>query len=315
MSLQRMLGIDIGGTKIALALVAEDGTLLRQERYASQMAPGEDFVQKLCTQVDHLLAGEIPGGIGIGIKGLVAVDHRTIIHSSVLENMMPLDLCGAMGKRYGIPCYLDNDVHAAATAELYFGHGRAIRDFTYVNLGTGLAVGVVAGGQLVCGTHNMAGEWGTSIDLRFLCGEEYQLETLVSGGGLVSEAQRLLPSYPAGMLAGRMLDGETITGKTVLDAHRTGDELAAVVVDHFLEALSRTLVNLTLLLDPAMFVLGGGTVSDGYLLPLIRRRMEQRYRILQLDQWVTPIALTALGADDVGVLGAASICLNAMDMK
>lgn len=304
-----ILGIDIGGTKVALARVSEDGQLLSQTRFPFHSAPVKQFPQILSEHIAAFLQGATPLGIGIGLKGMIAADHRTILHSSILDGLLPFDLCAALSQSFDAPCSIDNDVHAATLAEIHFGAGRVHNDFVFINLGTGMAVGMVASGRLVRGARNLAGELGTCIDLRAVCGEEYRLETLVSGEGMALEAARLLGQHPYSLLSQRIAVGG-ITGRGVLIAHRVGDPLALEAVDNLLEALSRMLCNLTLLLDPSLFVFGGGVVSDGYLLSLLRARVEKRWLALDIGAWSANVALSALGSDAIAVLGAASVYLS-----
>lgn len=304
-----ILGIDIGGTKVALAKVSETGRLLSQKRYPLRASSVLDFPRTLCEQIEIFLGDERPLGIGVGLKGMIAADCHTILHSSILSELLPYDLCSMLSQRFGAPCCIDNDVHAATLAEIEFGCGRAQKDFVFINLGTGMAVGIVTEGRLLRGAQNLAGELGACTAIRE-DGGEYPLETLISGEGLVREAMRLQDRHPKAQLA-QSLVKESATGREVLAAHRTGDPLALEAVDHLLEALSRLLCNLTLLLDPALFVFGGGVVSDGYLLSLLRPRMAERHAAQGGRGASASIALSEIGSDEIGVLGAASVFLNA----
>ena len=307
-----ILGIDIGGTKVALAQVSASGRLLSQMRYPLRASSVTDFPQTLFEKTDAFLGQTPIEGIGVGLKGMIDADHHTILHSSILAGLLPYDLCDALSRRFGAPCYIDNDVHAATLAEMAFGHGRTYGDFVFVNLGTGMAVGIVSDGRLLRGAHNLAGELGVCSALRPMSEDAYPLEALVSGKGMATEALRLKDQFPISPLARRSAE-DGITGQDVLNAHRAGDPLALRVVENLLDALSRTLGNLTLLLDPDLFVFGGGVVSDGYLLALLNARMETYCRAQGLRAWRGNATLSAIGSDETGVLGAASVFLNARD--
>lgn len=307
-----VLGIDIGGTKVALALVTTAGVLVAKRRCPLEALRTGLFFEALFQQMDAFFMEQAGGyrlkGIGIGLKGTIAPDQATIVSSSVLHEDLPFDLHGAVTSRYGVPCRIDNDVHAATLAELCFGIRQT--DFLYMNVGTGLAVGMVSGGHLVRGAYNAAGEVGNCVFPRADAAEKhFILEHLVSGRGLHMEALRLHRAYPDTPLARRCQAGpESVTGHDVMAASQTGDRLALAVMDHFTEALCWTLINLCQLLNPSTVVIGGGVIGEGALLPTLTDRVQRLCDQYELRH-TAGIVPSILGGDDVGVLGAASLLL------
>ena len=300
------LGIDIGGTKTALALINGQGRILRQTSVATVKTSANQWTQNLCDLIDGFLLHQAVGGIGIGMKGMIAADLKTVVHSSVLDEPLSVDLCKILSERYQALCRIDNDVHAAALAEARFGIGREYPDFIYINLGTGLAVGIVNHGTLLRGVNNLAGELGITMEIRREDGEAYPLESLVSGAGLADEAVRLHTRYPASTLSGRIGPQEAVSAKDVLRAHREGDTLAAEVMKRFIDTLLRVLINVSLLLNPSAFVFGGGLISDGYILELLR----EPYEKMCLPAYRAEMTLSSLGGNEAGVIGAACLCLS-----
>ena len=299
------LGIDIGGTKTALAFITSQGSILQQTSVATVKTSAKQLIFNLCDLIDAFLLHRPISGIGIGLKGMVAADLKTVLHSSVLDGPLPADLSQALHERYQVPCRIDNDVHAAALAEARFGIGRRYPDFVYVNLGTGLAIGIVDHGKLMRGANNLAGELGITMEIREEDGKAYPLESLVSGAGLAAEAVRLHSRYPHGSVSGRIGRQEAVNAKDILLAHREGDALATPVMRHFTDALLRILINVSLLVNPSAFVFGGGLASDGYILQLLREPYEKACN----PAYRAELLLSALGGKETGVIGAACLCI------
>lgn len=304
-----ILGVDIGGTKVCLALVSEGGELLRVTRYPLAESAAARIPQTLLSHIDAFLDANAdlePSGIGVGLKAMVG-PGGAIIRSSILRGLLPYDMRGALAERYRLPTALDNDVHAAALAEIWFGAGQKCRDFVYLNLGTGAAAGLVADGRLVRGHRNCAGEVGCCL-YPGPGGAWVPFEDVASGKGLADEALRRRAEYPDAPLS-RLFASEVPNGRTVLEHFRLGDPLAAAVVDQFLAATGVAMINLSLLLDPALFVLGGGVLAHDGLLKLIERRVVDdcaRYGVA----WTARVEPSPLGVDEAGVLGAAAVWLN-----
>jgi glucokinase len=308
MDARSMLGVDIGGTKVCLALVSGNGTILSATRYPIAESPAEQIPENLFHHIGGFLAynpDQSPEAIGVGVKAIVG-PGGAILRSSVLKSVLPWDLCGALSRRFHLPVALDNDVHAATLAEIRFGAGRRHRDFIYVNIGTGTAAGIVSGGRLVRGHRNFAGELGICLWPRG-DGELTPLEGVVSGKGLYEEAVRLRTAYPGSALA-----QTAENGRDVLMYFGNDDPLAKAAVDRFVETASLMLINLSLLLDPEVFVLGGGVMADPRILKLIRERIAADCKRFNVS-WDALLELSALGVDEAGVLGAATVALSAMD--
>ena len=300
------LGIDIGGTKTALALVDNQGNILRKTGMDTVKTTARKWMEKLTRSIDEVIKDHSVAGIGIGIKGMVAADLKTVIRSSVIEDPQPVDICSYLSEKYRVSCIADNDVHAAAIAECKFGCGKKFSDFVYVNLGTGMAAGIVHHGTLLRGTNNLAGELGMTTEISEDVGLPYTLETAVSGAGLVAEAKRLQDRYPDSNLSKRLSRQEGIRTKEIVQAYQAGDTLADAVMTRFIDTLLRVLVNISLLLNPEAFVFGGGLASDPFVFRFIQTEYERRCNPMYRAQ----IALSALGGNETGVIGAAGLCLT-----
>ncbi len=160
-----VLGIDVGGTKVCVGVVTEDGQVVDKQRYPHRNVPVEEWAKELMAQTDALLERcgmrDRIAAVGIGCRG--NVDHRSqrLLATTIMKLSPEFDFCRALRSRYGRPVYIDNDVKAVACAEIVFGAGRECGDFVCYNVGTGIAVASVAEGRLIRGRDNNAGEIST----------------------------------------------------------------------------------------------------------------------------------------------------------
>ena len=302
----KALGIDIGGTKTCLALVSPERGLIRSMRFQTQV-----IVQNraaLVPKIVRFLNEEKISYIGIGLKGLICPDHQTILRSSVLSQVLPWDLSTVLKKEFGVPCWIDNDVHAAALGEMMFGFGKQVRHLIYVNVGTGLAIAVVDEGRLIRGAHNIAGEIGSAI-LK-VHNNAHQLEDIASGSGIVAQAKVLMRDYPHSKLHGI----SNLTGRQVVDAAEAGDPVGERVLTMMTEAIAYTVYNLTVLFDPNAIIFGGGIMNNEHVYMDVLRKTDQLFECLH--GYEKPmIELTTLGIDTAGAIGAAAVAITYSNLQ
>jgi glucokinase len=231
------------------------------------------------------------------------------MHSMNMHIRTPVPLAAQILARHGLPAYLDNDVHAATTAELRFGAGRSASEFIYLNVGTGIAAGVVTHGRLVRGASNYAGEIGHLVvepaGVPCMCGQRGCLEPTASGGGIVEQATARALADAASLLHVGALAG-TLTAHDVFAAADAGDPAAGDIAGRAMRALGNTLVGLVNLLNPELVVVGGGVFGDGWLLPRLRDHVTT-YALRNAVRALRGIIPSELSIDQVGLLGAASL--------
>ena len=203
-------------------------------------------------------------------------------------------------------------MRSALKAELRFGQGRGIKDLIYINVGTGVAAGFVTGGHIVTGGHCNAGEIGhTSSGLPFRisceCGRDDCVESVISGLGLSNCARLLAPEYPDTRLT-IPADGGRVSAADIFRLSDT-DPLCHRLTEQAAKALSNLLMNLVRFNDPQAIILGGGVVSDGFLL-----KKALGYTQAHPLRYVTAgIHLTTLDPRTIGLLGAASNAIIGME--
>lgn len=296
------IGVDIGGTKIIVALVNEQGQIEKQLQFATQPERGaESIIYQICENVDQLKS-EVPAHSrikGIGVVSAGIIDNLTIVTATNLGwNNVPI---GEMiQKNCGLPVVLGNDANLSAVAEYVWGANKQDDNLIYITVSTGIGAGIISNAELVKGVSNSAGEFGhIAMDLhgeRCGCGNIGCLELYCSGTAIAKKANALLPLLP---------DQQAWSTKDVLVQATAGHEGANKIVDDAAFYLANGIVSLIHLFNPSQIVLGGGVLSDNLILfdrlfPTIKERA-----LPDLLNRVT-IRRTELGKE-IAVLGAAGI--------
>lgn len=307
--IRKALGIDIGGAKTAVGMIDEYGRIEASEVMPMERTALSAYTRKLIAWIHLFFArydvqAEKLCGVGIGARGWVDFERRELLASSLFTKM-DARLRREIQVALGLPTHIDNDVNAAALAELKWGRVRKRDSFIYVNLGTGTAYGLVDNGRLIRGGRNAAGEAGMILIKQDQEPSWVELESVISGRGLSIQALKRLDGYPQTTLRPNAR-GEIPT-RQIFAACRKGDSLAARIMDDALLPMAVTLVNTARLLDPEMFVFGGGLVDDdGWLIA----RIESKVRALcgaANQEWSVPMAASGIGAAAAGLLGAANL--------
>jgi glucokinase len=308
------IGVDVGATKIASALVARDGRLLtqRQEPTAAQNGTAA-VLDRIAAQIEILVSAASSRqdqsqpaagllGIGIGTPGQVN-PKSGVVRNAVNLGWEEVNLVAEIRRRIGsdLPVWIQKDANASALGEYFFGAARDCEDFVYLGIGSGLGAGVLSGGRLVTGSNWNAAELGhLSLDPEGLpcnCGLRGCAETVVSGPGLVSVVRRRMQQNNLKT----ELTPENLSPQRILVAAQAADELALAALSEVGGYLGRVMAACTALLNPALFVLGGGLGLAAYdwlsppaLEELQRRVLESSYRSVR----VVPSSLksSAVGA-------------------
>lgn len=304
MSGGRRLGIDVGGTKCLGVILDDVGEVLEEQRRPTPKGP-EAIIDTLAELARAMGPWE---SIGIGVPGLVTRDG-VLRASPNLVDINDFRVGALLSAELGVTVHVDNDGTCAAAAEWKTGAARGLDDFVMVTLGTGIGGGVIAGGQLIRGTNGFTGEIGHMVvdpdGPPCPCGRRGCWERYASGSGL----GRLAREAAIGKRLRRVValaggDADRVRGEDVQAAAREGDADALQVIDLFGRWVALGLVNLTNVLDPAMFVLGGGLAagSDLYLDPIQKWLTELLYAP---DLRPHPALAFAQLSERAGAVGAA----------
>lgn len=310
-----VIGVDLGGTKLlAGALDSDLGVRHRAHRVVADLGRAE-LLDAIVDAVEELRAAEdVPlRAVAVGVPGLI--DRRT---GAVVEsNHLPLagvDVAGALAERLGLPVAIDNDGNLTALAELRFGAARGARDAVVLAIGTGIAGGLIFGGEVYRGAVGGAGELGhVVIDAGGracpgACPGRGCLEAYVSGPALGLEGARLAGKHPASALARAAADGREITGALVTELAADGDAAAVDAVAAIGRWLGFGLISLINLLNPEVIVVGGGVIAAGDLL-LDPARAVVAAHGLPFARGEARIVRAHFGAE-AGMVGAGALALD-----
>ena len=311
-----MLGLDIGGTKLAAGVVDGSGRVHSFVVEATQAEQGpERGLARLFELGRRALAeaGLDPselGAVGIGCGGPLDVAQGVLLAPPHLPGWRDVPVTALAEEAFGAPAALENDATAAAAAEHRYGAGAGTRNMIYLTVSTGVGGGIVIDGRLYCGATGNGGELGhVTVDCNGRpcrgCGRRGCLEAYVSGTSIAERAQEALaasrePSSLAGIAP--------LTAADVAAAALEGDALAQTVWDETVAALACGLTSIVNVFDPELVVLGGGVTGSGeQLLGPVRKRV--RAETMRPAGEAASIVHSALG-DHVGVVGAAAIVLE-----
>ncbi len=303
------VGIDIGGTKIAGGVVDADGRIVEKLRVDTP----EDTTQLAAHVVDMVrdLTSRHPVvGVGVAAAGFIDRDRATVIHApNIAWRGEPLKAVLEAG--IGKPVTIENDANAAGWAEFRFGAGRHVDDMIMLTLGTGVGGAVIASGALYRGGHGIAGELG---HVRFVrdgrlcgCGQNGCLEMYASGRALQVEAADIADAGGIGArLAELRAEKGVIKGPAISRLILDGDIGALEALRRVATALGEACGGFQAVLDPELFVIGGGVAQLGdVLLEPVRLAYETSLPGYG-DRPVADFAIAQLG-NDAGVIGAADL--------
>jgi glucokinase len=307
-------GIDIGGTKIALALAAHDGRIIKGTRFLTRVEEGPHHIlDRALTEIERMLeeTGARLTAVGVGCGG--PLDRKTglILSPPNLPGWDEFPLVSLVEGRLGVPTLLDNDANAAALGEHRYGAGRGFDDLIYITISTGIGGGIIIGGELVRGVSDGAGEIGHMTVLpegpACGCGARGCLEALCSGTSIARRARERLASGVESSLS--PMNDWQVTAQAVAKAARDGDALALEIWRGTVHHLSVGINNLFNMLAPEAIVVGGGvSLAGDQLFGPLRREVRARNRMLPPEKIVI---LQASLSGDSGIHGAVILGLDA----
>jgi predicted NBD/HSP70 family sugar kinase len=216
-------------------------------------------------------------GIAVGTPGVIDMREGVIQLATYLE-WVNVPLARILADRFKVPVYVGNDSNLAAIGESRFGMAQNVKDLVVLKIGSGIGVGILAGGHLVEGNAFAAGELGhtpfPTLNELCLCGRRGCLETAISGWSLKRRAQDIVRGHPASLLA-RLSDGTDVTISTVRQALEAGDPQCTELVTSVATYLSQAIIIILHLLNPQMIVLTGNMVGLGdRFLTLVRENVK-----------------------------------------
>ena len=310
------LGVDIGGTKIAVGIVDRSGKILTQGRTPMIANATEDAGLEAVTEaIDSMFSKTSTQIESIGICAPGPLDPKTgiILNPPNVPCWRNFPLGERVRAKYKVPVKVDNDANAAALAETLWGAAQGFRYVFYATIGTGIGTGIVFDSAIYHGKTGSAGEGGhVSIDYRgpvCACGKRGCIEILAAGPAIGARARAKIASEPS---RGKMIldlvngDASSITSHDVSKAFESGDPLATEVLKDTAHLLTIWLGNIIDLLDPDVIVIGGGVAA------MLKTFFEDiKYGV---PKWCVnpraseiPLSMARYGAD-AGIAGGAALC-------
>lgn len=320
-----IVGVDIGGTKVAAGLVDHSGTILAQSRTAMVANDAARGLAAVAAAIEDLRsragsgAGFQPRAIGICAPGPLNPRTGVVINPPNLPGWHNFPLAEEIRKLYPTAqVKIDNDANAAALAEAKWGAGRNYRNVFYATIGTGIGTGFVIDGRVYHGRTGLATEGGhVGVDLngpQCACGKRGCIETLAAGPAIARRARAKLTTAQTASGGGaksallEMAGGkpDAVTSEMVAKCYAAGDSLAREVMQETLDLLAYWLGNVIDLLEPDVIVIGGGVSS--MLAPFLEEiRARWIGACLSPYPHETPLVL-AHYKEDAGIAGAAALC-------
>jgi len=314
-----IIGVDVGGTKVAAGLVDSAGEIAHQTRVPMVATDGAAGLAAVTSAIDSVLAAIDPKAslkdliAGIGICAPGPLDPRTgvVINPPNLPGWRNFPLAELISKSYRLPVRVDNDGNAAALAEAIWGAGRGYRNVFYATIGTGIGTGIVFDGNIYHGRTGAAAEGGhNTIDYRgprCACGKLGCIEALASGPAIARNASDKIAAGRHSSileLAGGRID--QITSEIVGRAYVAGDSLAKEVLEETAMFLTVWLGNIVDLLEPDVMIIGGGAAS---MLQPFFGEIREGLSGWSINSRCREIPLvTARSGADAGIAGGAALC-------
>lgn len=305
-----VVGVDLGGTKIAAALFDSNGTLLNREQMDTAGArTAEEVVERMTGMIRSVSEGRPLTGVGLASPGAVNSRDGIVIHGTNLPEWDNVPLKRWMEAALGVEVQVVNDANAAAWGEYVRGAGKGAENMVYVTFSTGIGAGIVMDGKLLLGTHSFAGELGHNIidpsGTVCSCGRYGCWEVFASGTAIRDTALRFMQNRKSIITELASVNREDITSRHVFEAMKLGDSVAVEVIDRTIHYMALGLANAVHTFDPDRIVIGGGVSKAGDLLfPALREKTEQ----LVMKPYRGTFNIVSAGLkDDVGLIGAAAL--------
>ncbi|MBG9800449.1 glucokinase [Brevibacillus laterosporus] len=306
-----IVGVDIGGTTIKIALLDPNGKIITKTQIPTPVPEGEDaIIQQMTSTIDQLMAEqgftkEEAYGIGIGVPGPVDTDTG-FVYEAVNLGLKDTALKAKTEALTGLPTYVENDANAAALGEMWCGAGQGTDNLVAITLGTGIGGGIIIDGKIVHGVKGVGGEIGhvtVNPDGPLCnCGKKGCMERYGSATAIILGIEKAAKEGRSTYLAKQLAEKGSLTAKDAFDAAAEGDIVAQEIIDQAAFYTGFGLSHIANLLNPAKIVIGGGVSAAGdVLFRLIRKSFDSyTWKITADSCEILPATL----GNDAGVIGA-----------
>ncbi len=308
-----VFGVDIGGTTVKLGLFTVAGELLEKWEITTRTDEGGkyilgDIAETLQNKMaEKKLSKEQVAGIGMGVPGPVKEDGTVL--RCVNLGWGIFNVSDELSKIIGLPVKVGNDANMAALGEMWQGGGKGYKNIVMVTLGTGVGGGIILNGKMLFGVNGAGGEIGhiqvndTETEVCG-CGRKGCLEQYTSATGIVRMANQALNNTDR---PSSLRNVQYVSAKEIFDAAKNGDDLAIELVENHGKCLGKALAQIACVVDPEIFVIGGGVSRAGSIITDTTAKYFQEYCFHACKK--TQFTLATLG-NDAGIYGGACSILE-----
>ncbi len=299
------VGIDVGGTKIAIGLVSEDRVIQKDQIRTPESRSVKEIVRAIGELVQNMAPDDQYENIGVGFAGVIKngmvtspnLAFRDTNLQGLLTELLP-------GKRIEI----ENDANAAAYAELCYGALKGSRNALFITLGTGVGGGIILDGRLYKGSFGVSGELGHQVidcnGKRCGCGRMGCFESYASTSALVERCRKKEGIEKSLLFESCKGEKKAIDGRMIMEAYQANDELARTLIYEHIKYICVGIVNLLNIFDPEKIAIGGGVSQSDVIIDLIREEVKQTPTLRGSN--LTEI-VPARFCNDAGIIGAANL--------
>lgn len=305
------IGIDLGGTNIAVGLVNENMEIVAQDSLPTNA--DRDYtaivadMATLCRQVAAKagISMDAVKTVGIGSPGSINSEDGVVEYANNL-NLRHAPIGAELKKHLGLPVRIENDANAAAYGE-YMINGGNVKDFIFITLGTGVGGGIIVDKKIYSGFNGAGGELGhTTLVLGgepCTCGNPGCWEAYASVTALIRQTKAAVEKNPDSLMHKIAQEQGKVNGRTAFDAAKQGDAAAQAVVDQYTTYVGAGILNMINIFQPEQLVIGGGISKEGdYLLNPVKAYCKKFGYNKDLPE--TEIKIAQL-FNDAGIIGAA----------
>lgn len=310
------IGIDLGGTNIAVGLVNEKCEIihkgsvptLKERSYQAIVKDMADLAKKVTEEAGYTLADV--KAVGIGCPGTVDSVNGEVVYSSNIK-MDHVPLVAEFKKHIDIPVSIENDANAAAYGE-YIAKGKKIDSFVLITLGTGVGGGVIINGKIYRGFNGSGTEIGhVSIVMDgkvCTCGKRGCFEQYASVTALINQTKEKMENCPESLMHEWVKKKGKVNGRTAFECAKAGDKAAKEVKEQYIRYVAEGVSNIINIFQPELFVIGGGISKEGdeLLIPIKEFVYKNDFNKYMPK---TEIAIAKL-FNDAGIIGAALAAVN-----
>ena len=303
-------GVDVGGTTCKIGLFDMSGVILEKwEIKTNTENNGASILDDVAASVlgkmeEKNIDKEDVQGIGLGVPG--PVDNEGVVHKCVNLGWDVVNVEKELEEKTGLLVKAGNDANVAALGEMWQGGGKGYQNVVMVTLGTGVGGGIIVGGKIIAGANGAGGELGhIHMDDEETeccgCGRKGCLEQYASATGIVRMAKKKLQTETR---TTKLTAFDPLTAKDIFDVAKEGDEVALELVDKLCTVLGTALANVAGVVDPEVFVIGGGVSRAG---DILIEGIQKKYSEMVFQACrVTKVTLATLG-NDAGMYGCVKL--------